>query len=184
MTQRRQYGYGTRRTPGGNDGYTGKIDIAQNKYGFTDPYERWRSLNDYMDYTGWKRQELQNLMKAYRTQFPKQMAAYQQAAMGELGTRSPQVWGQMHTNLQQRGLDDSTNFVAGARQDFDNWRLNEKQSIFDTKSNIQNQAQQALLAAVGRPDFAGVYQGWNTLTQQLNDYIDNYRMKLKKKVED
>ena len=33
----KRYGYGTRRTPGGNDGYTGNIDIASNKFGFYDP---------------------------------------------------------------------------------------------------------------------------------------------------
>lgn len=167
------------RTPGGNDGYTGHIDIGQNRFSFTDPYERWRSLNDYMDYAAWKREELKHMMTQYRKQFPKQIAAYQQAAMGSLNTQAPQVWGQINTNLQKRGLEDSPNFVAGARQDFSNWKLNEKQSIFETKNNIEKQAQQALLAAIGQPNFGGVYQGWNTLTQQLNNYIDNARAKMK-----
>lgn len=143
------------------------------------PVEQKDALRDYLEYTAWKRQQLQHLMGLYRKQFPKQIDAYRKAALGELNMRAPELWGQMHTNLQKRGLDESQNFVAGAKQEHAKWRLGERQAIEETANNMKAQAQQMMLAAVGQPNFGGVYQGWTNLGQQLNQYFDSIMRKAK-----
>lgn len=141
------------------------------------PPEKRQATADYLAYVKWKRQELGNLMKTYRTEFPKQIEAFQVAARGDLERKAPEMWGQRHVNLQQRGLEDSPNFLAGAKQEQENWYTGEQQGIKDTAFDMKRKGQDAMLAAVGKPDYAANYANWSKYGQQMNEFMDYLRKK-------
>ena len=134
---------------------------------------RTKALKSYMDWVQWKRSELGNLIKKYRAEYPKQIEAYKASAYGALPKAQKDMWGSMYTNLDQRGLSDSTSFQAGARSDLENWMSGEKSKIADTAQGMEATAQGAIMAALGKPDYSALYQNWVAADDQQNAY--NYR---------
>ena len=131
---------------------------------------RIEAKNTYLDWVKWKRQELQNLITKYKTEFPKQINAYEAKALGALPESKKNMWGEMYTNLNQRGLSDSSSFIGGARKDLESWESAQKADIISTKQGMEAQAQQAILSALGQPNYADLYKNWVVADDQQNAY--------------
>ena len=165
-------------TRGGYEGpWTDLIpeEAKGNTLGYGQSQARENAKVSYVDWVKWKRKELNNLLSRYRTEFPKQIKAYKQSAYGAMPEAEKDMWGGMYSNLNQRGLSDSTSFVGGARKDLEAWKTSEKSRIEDTAQGMKTGAQQAILAALGRPDYAGLYKGWVNQDQSTMEYIDHLK---------
>ena len=153
---------------GGNGGNGGThIDPSQTYI----PTAQKGALRNYADWVKWKRKELENLISRYRVEYPKQIQAFKTSAEGALPEQSKDMWGKMYQNLNQRGLDNSSSFLAGAKQDHEGWLSGEKANIASTAQGMETAAQSSILAALGKPDYNSLYQGWNDYTQKLNNAI-------------
>ena len=159
---------------GGNGGGFPRPDVWGDNP--PDPFrsqQHKQSLSNYMDWVKWKRQSMKNLITQYRENLPKQIGAYKDASYAALPEQGKELWGEMHTNLQQRGLDDSGSFLGGAQQEHNNWMTEQRSGIEDTAQAMKQQGQQALLGALGQPNYAQNYGNWANFDKQLNDYWFN-----------
>jgi hypothetical protein len=126
---------------------------------------------NYTDYVKWKRSELEKLIAAYREAYPKQIAAYKTSAISGLEQPKRDMWGGIYANLDKRGLSGSASFLGGGKSELEKWYSGEEQKIEDTAQGMETGAQSAILAAIGKPDYAGVYNAWTTADQQNMEYL-------------
>lgn len=124
----------------------------------------------YSDYIAWQREQAESTIAAYRAALKSQANAYETRSLAALPKMRKNMWEQMYKNLDQRGLRDSTSFMGGAKTDLEDWNTQQKSDIYETKQSIEATGQQAILAGLGKPDYASLYQNWQNTDQQGADY--------------
>ncbi len=131
---------------------------------------RTEAKNTYLEWVDWKRRELSNLINKYKTEYPKQISAFETAALGALPEKEKDMWSEMYSSLDQRGLSDSGSFLGGAKSDLAQWKAGEESYIEDTKQGMEATAQQAILSALGQPDYGSIYGSWIDIDNQIAAY--------------
>jgi len=126
----------------------------------------------YQDYIAWQRQQAEATIAAYRKALKSQARAYETKSLAALPKMQKSLWEQMYKNLDQRGLSDSTSFRAGAKVNLEDWTTQQKSDIWETKQSIEATGQQAILAGLGKPDYASLYGNWLNIDQQQAAYND------------
>lgn len=138
------------------------------------PYNQLGGMNavgqSFQDYLSEYQRKMQEYVKKYKAQVAQNVAATRAAMTAAISPQQRALQEQMFANLSGRGLEDSESFRAGAQNDLSLWNLQQQQNIRDTVYNMRQRAQENMLSAIGRPDYASLYAAWNQANQRQNAY--------------